>query len=171
MGTSVAATAPPLTVSNPSPQLTSPLSPLTDRPSIKCPHPGCGLNQFVTTSGVCRRCKQQLVPDADDPDPDPNPKPIKSNPLYPPVVCPVFDNIGHTLPYVIHWLRLRSGMSQRDLSKLLCVPRTYISKVENGNATPTLGSLARYADGLGVTVIVILRMCEILMNGMDDDRG
>lgn len=167
MGTSVAATAPPL--ESPAPQPPSPPPSSTDRPSIKCPHPGCGLNQFMTTSGVCRRCKQQLVPDADEPDPDP--EPIKSNPLYPPVVCPVFDNIGHTLPYVIYWLRLRSGMSQRDLSKLLCVPRTYISKVENGNVTTTLGSLARYADGLGVTVVVILRMCEMLMNGADDDNA
>ena len=37
------------------------------------------------------------------------------------------------------------------------VPRTYISKIENGKAIPTLGSLERLATALGVEVRRLVR--------------
>jgi transcriptional regulator with XRE-family HTH domain len=37
------------------------------------------------------------------------------------------------------------------------VPRTYISKIENGKAIPTLGSLERLANALGVEVRHLVR--------------
>jgi transcriptional regulator with XRE-family HTH domain len=37
------------------------------------------------------------------------------------------------------------------------VPRTYISKIENGKAIPTLSSLERLASALGVDVRQLLR--------------
>ena len=37
------------------------------------------------------------------------------------------------------------------------VPRTYISKIENGKAIPTLGSLERVAAALGVDVRQLVR--------------
>jgi transcriptional regulator with XRE-family HTH domain len=37
------------------------------------------------------------------------------------------------------------------------VPRTYISKIENGKAIPTLGSLERLASALGVEVCQLVR--------------
>jgi len=37
------------------------------------------------------------------------------------------------------------------------VPRTYISKIENGKAIPTLGSLQRLADALEVDVCQLVR--------------
>jgi transcriptional regulator with XRE-family HTH domain len=37
------------------------------------------------------------------------------------------------------------------------VPRTYISKIENGKAIPTLGSLERMADALGVEISQLVR--------------
>jgi len=37
------------------------------------------------------------------------------------------------------------------------VPRTYISKIENGKAIPTLGSLERLADALEVDVCQLVR--------------
>ena len=49
-------------------------------------------------------------------------------------------------------LRLRSGLSQRQLAGRMSVPRTYVSKIENEKATPTLSSLARLARALEVTV-------------------
>ena len=39
------------------------------------------------------------------------------------------------------------------------VPRTYVSKIENEKATPTLSSLARLADALTVSVPELLRAC------------
>ena len=49
-------------------------------------------------------------------------------------------------------LRLRTGLSQRQLALRMSVPRTYVSKIENEKATPTLSSLERLAKALEVTV-------------------
>jgi len=56
-------------------------------------------------------------------------------------------------------LRKRSGLSQRQLAGRMGVPRTYVSKIENEKATPTLSSLARLADALQVSVPDLLREC------------
>jgi transcriptional regulator with XRE-family HTH domain len=56
-------------------------------------------------------------------------------------------------------LRHRSGLSQRQLAMRMGVPRTYVSKIENEKATPTLSSLARLAAALEVTVPDLLRDC------------
>ncbi len=52
----------------------------------------------------------------------------------------------------IRALRLRGGMSQRQLAMRMNVPRTYVSKIENDKATPTLSSLERLARALEVGV-------------------
>jgi transcriptional regulator with XRE-family HTH domain len=60
---------------------------------------------------------------------------------------------GHlNLAASIRSLRLRNGMSQRQLATRMSVPRTYVSKIENEKATPTLSSLERLARALEVTV-------------------
>ncbi len=56
-------------------------------------------------------------------------------------------------------LRQRSGLSQRQLALRMGVPRTYVSKIENEKATPTLSSLARLAQALEVTVPDLLCDC------------
>jgi transcriptional regulator with XRE-family HTH domain len=56
-------------------------------------------------------------------------------------------------------LRHRSGLSQRQLAMRMGVPRTYVSKIENEKATPTLSSMARLAAALEVTVPDLLRDC------------
>ena len=60
---------------------------------------------------------------------------------------------GHlNLASSIRSLRLRNGLSQRQLALRMSVPRTYVSKIENEKATPTLSSLERLARALEVTV-------------------
>ncbi len=49
-------------------------------------------------------------------------------------------------------LRLRAGLSQRQLAQRMRVPRTYVSKIENEKACPTLSSLERLAEALHVRV-------------------
>ncbi len=49
-------------------------------------------------------------------------------------------------------LRLRAGLSQRQLAQRMKVPRTYVSKIENEKACPTLSSLERLAEALRVRV-------------------
>ncbi|HLQ51434.1 MAG TPA: helix-turn-helix transcriptional regulator [Terriglobales bacterium] len=52
----------------------------------------------------------------------------------------------------IRVLRQRSGLSQRQLALRMQVPRTYVSKIENEKAMPTLSSLQRLARALEVHV-------------------
>jgi len=54
-------------------------------------------------------------------------------------------------------VRKARHLSQRQLAGRMQVPRTYISKIENGKAIPTLGSLQRLADALEVDVCQLVR--------------
>jgi transcriptional regulator with XRE-family HTH domain len=54
-------------------------------------------------------------------------------------------------------IRRARHLSQRQLASRMQVPRTYISKIENGKAIPTLGSLERLANALEVEVSQLVR--------------
>ncbi|GGG82903.1 hypothetical protein GCM10011585_28170 [Edaphobacter dinghuensis] len=54
-------------------------------------------------------------------------------------------------------LRHVRNLSQRQLAARMNVPRTYISKIENGKAMPTLSSLDRLAKALQVDISTLLR--------------
>ena len=54
-------------------------------------------------------------------------------------------------------IRRARHLSQRQLAGRMQVPRTYISKIENGKAIPTLGSLERLALALEVEVSQLVR--------------
>ncbi|HXE91094.1 MAG TPA: helix-turn-helix transcriptional regulator [Terriglobales bacterium] len=66
---------------------------------------------------------------------------------------------GHShlqLAAAIRTLRQRTGLSQRQLALRMSVPRTYVSKIENEKATPTLSSIERLARALEVSVPELL---------------
>jgi len=111
----------------------------------------CHLVQFRTNNNLCRRCRTSL--DEDEPEPiltdvTPPPEPEESG-----------EPAVHVAK-AIRDLRHRSGLSQRQLAMRMGVPRTYVSKIENEKATPTLSSLARLAAALEVTVPDLLRDCS-----------
>jgi transcriptional regulator with XRE-family HTH domain len=54
-------------------------------------------------------------------------------------------------------IRRARHLSQRQLAGRMQVPRTYISKIENGKAIPTLGSLERLASALDVDICQLVR--------------
>jgi transcriptional regulator with XRE-family HTH domain len=54
-------------------------------------------------------------------------------------------------------IRKARHLSQRQLAARMDVPRTYISKIENGKAIPTLGSLERLSDALEVHISQLVR--------------
>jgi transcriptional regulator with XRE-family HTH domain len=118
------------------------LAPVDSREVVRCDR--CLLVQFRTTNNLCRRCRASL--DEDEPE-------IAAAPPVPQLM-PVHGN-GHghlNLASSIRSLRLRNGLSQRQLATRMAVPRTYVSKIENEKATPTLSSLERLARALEVTV-------------------
>jgi transcriptional regulator with XRE-family HTH domain len=103
----------------------------------------CQLVQFRTHNNLCRKCKTSL--DEDEPEPvlaQPEPQPQ----------LPAMNRHGFQVALAIRNLRLRGGLSQRQLALRMSVPRTYVSKIENEKATPTLSSLERLARALDVSV-------------------
>jgi len=117
------------------------LAPVDSREVVRCDH--CLLVQFRTTNDMCRRCHASL--DEEEPE-------IVA-PVPMPAIPPSHGGRGHlNLAASIRALRLRNGLSQRQLATRMSVPRTYVSKIENEKATPTLSSLERLARALEVTV-------------------
>jgi len=122
------------------------LAPVDAREVVRCDH--CLLVQFRTLNNNCRRCHASL-------DEEPEPEPVM---VAPPLMMPMAGTgRGHlNLAASIRSLRLRNGLSQRQLAGRMSVPRTYVSKIENEKATPTLSSLERLARALEVTVPELL---------------
>src|SRR5882672_2476416 len=118
------------------------LAPVDSREVVRCDR--CLLVQFRTTNSLCRRCHlslDEVEAELVAPDPIPAIMPINGN------------GRGHlNLANSIRSLRLRSGLSQRQLAGRMSVPRTYVSKIEKAKATPTLSSLERLARALEVSV-------------------
>src|SRR5216684_3642943 len=118
------------------------LAPVDSREVVRCDR--CLLVQFRTSNDLCRRCRASLDEE--------EPEVVLAPP--PPQMMPTNGNgRGHlNLAASIRSLRLRGGLSQRQLAGRMSVPRTYVSKIENEKATPTLSSLERLARALEVTV-------------------
>jgi len=108
----------------------------------------CRLVQFVPRAGLsapCKRCHVAL-------DFVPQPPPPALVPTHQ-MTCA----ISARLPGAIRAQRLRIGLSQRQIAVRLAGPRTYVSKLENGKAAPTLPSLLRVAEAIETTVADLLR--------------
>jgi transcriptional regulator with XRE-family HTH domain len=119
------------------------LAPVDSREVVRCDR--CLLVQFRTANNICRRCQASL-----DEEPE-------SAVAAPPATMTGPGGRGHlNLATTIRSLRLRSGMSQRQLAGRMSVPRTYVQKIENEKAAPTLSSLQRLAGALEVTVPELL---------------
>jgi len=124
------------------------LAPVENREVVRCDD--CHLVQFKTTNNLCRRCRASL--DEDEPEPI----------LTPVLAAPQPEERGGPEVQVaraIRSLRQGRGLSQRQLAMRMGVPRTYVSKIENEKATPTLSSLERLARALEVSVPDVLREC------------
>lgn len=69
----------------------------------------------------------------------------------------------------IRMFRQKSGLSQRQLALRMQVPRTYVSKIENEKAVPTLSSLERLARALEVTMPDLLKGSSRTLDDEIDD--
>jgi transcriptional regulator with XRE-family HTH domain len=104
--------------------------------------------QYRTNNSLCRRCHKPL--DFEEP-----------APLAPQLVTSQIAtsgaDAGLQVATQVREIRRARHLSQRQLAGRMQVPRTYISKIENGKAIPTLGSLERLAMALGVEVRQLVR--------------
>ena len=108
----------------------------------------CALVQYRTSKPLCRRCHRPLEieePFALGPQPVPAPSPFSP------------ADAGLHVAAQVRDIRKARHLSQRQLASRMQVPRTYISKIENGKAIPTLGSLERLAEALEVDVSQLVR--------------
>jgi transcriptional regulator with XRE-family HTH domain len=104
--------------------------------------------QYRTTNSLCRRCHRPL--DIEEP-----------VHLAPQLVAspagPSSAEAGLQVAGQVREIRRARHLSQRQLAMRMEVPRTYISKIENGKAIPTLGSLERLAHALEVDMCQLVR--------------
>ena len=116
------------------------------REVLRCDH--CSLVQFRTTNSLCRRCHKPL--EIEEPEP-----------LVPQLVTESTPSVaggsGLDVANAVRDIRRSHRLSQRQLAGRMQVPRTYISKIENGKAVPTLSSLERLARALEIDICDLLR--------------
>ena len=121
------------------------LASVETREVVRCEY--CTLVQYRTSNSLCRKCHKPL--DIEEP--------FVLGPQ--PVLSPAFHSTdaGLHVAAQVRDIRKARHLSQRQLASRMQVPRTYISKIENGKAIPTLGSLERLADALEVDVSQLVR--------------
>lgn len=123
------------------------MAPVEQREVLRCDH--CSLVQFRPANALCRKCRKPL----DVEEPEAVAAPALS-------LVPAADKTetgGIQVATAVRDLRRVRNLSQRQLAGRMGVPRTYISKIENGKAMPTLSSLERLAKALQVDISALLR--------------
>ena len=122
------------------------LATLEAREVLRCDH--CSLVQFRTINSLCRRCHKTL--EIDEPEMlQPQPAEV--------VPQPANQQSGLQVAKTVRDIRRSKALSQRQLANRMQVPRTYISKIENAKAMPTLSSLSRLATALEVDICALLQ--------------
>lgn len=118
-----------------------------DREVIRCKV--CGLVQYRTRTGGCRRCLRMLPPKLEfllQATP-PEDLPGDDRQLFEEWQNrETVENIGQR----IRQLRESRGMTQSQLQARSRVSRSYLSRIESGQMTPSLGTLEKISEALGV---------------------
>lgn len=121
------------------------------RAVIRCSN--CRLVQYLGTRNHCPRCFSLLTP-------PPPPEPPAPEPAARPNVA-----IG-----IRNWRRVR-GLTQKQLAVASHLPRTYISRIENGRIVPGLLTLERVAIALEVGLPALLVAVSRNGNGSGNGNG
>jgi len=66
---------------------------------------------------------------------------------------PISSKLGNNLKKI----RTQKGIAQGDISRKLKMDRAYISGIENGKRNPTISSIEKIAQALGVSVDELLK--------------
>jgi transcriptional regulator with XRE-family HTH domain len=118
-----------------------------DREVVRCNV--CGLVQYRTRTDNCRRCLRLLPPKVTFVIPTPSPQEMPGDDRQLFEDWPnrdTVENIGQR----IRQLRESRGMTQSQLQARSRVSRSYLSRIESGQMTPSLGTLEKIAEALGV---------------------
>src|SRR5580693_2388606 len=117
-----------------------------DREVIRCKT--CGLVQYRTRTGNCRRCVRALPQRLEFLIPPPAPQEeAAAEPTSQKFVNQeTVENIGQR----IRQLRESRSMTQSQLQSRSKVSRSYLSRIESGQMTPSLGTLEKISEALNV---------------------
>jgi len=118
-----------------------------DREVIRCKV--CGLVQYRTRVGNCRRCIRALPPKLDFLLQATAPQDLPGDDRQLLEAWPnrdTVENIGQR----IRQLRESRSMTQSQLQARSRVSRSYLSRIESGQMTPSLGTLEKISEALGV---------------------
>src|ERR1700682_3703803 len=117
-----------------------------DREVIRCKT--CGLVQYRTRTGNCRRCLRLMPPKVEFLIPPPAPPEVEveeaGSEKWP--NRETVENIGQR----IRQLRESRAMTQSQLQARSRVSRSYLSRIESGQMTPSLGTLEKISEALNV---------------------
>lgn len=125
----------------------APMDTEMDREVIRCKV--CGLVQYRTRTGNCRRCVRALPPKVEFLIPPPAPQELPGDDRQLFEKWPnreTVENIGQR----IRQLRESRAMTQSQLQARSRVSRSYLSRIESGQMTPSLGTLEKISEALGV---------------------
>src|SRR5579872_4364638 len=117
-----------------------------DREVIRCKT--CGLVQYRTRTGNCRRCVRALPQRLEFliPPPAPPEEAIAEPTSEKFANQQTVENIGQR----IRQLRESRAMTQSQLQSRSKVSRSYLSRIESGQMTPSLGTLEKISEALNV---------------------
>ena len=67
------------------------------------------------------------------------------------------DNLIKAIGGNVRRLRLRRGLTQEDLGEAAGIHYTFLGHIERGNKAPSLPTLARIAQALGMPIASLLK--------------
>ena len=107
-----------------------------DREVCRCKK--CGLVQYRNRAGDCRRCLYPLAPQQGS-----------VLPVNPPTLSSNFKTVAR-IGQRICQLRESCAMTQCQVHALSRISRSWLSRVESGQMTPSLATLEKISEALGV---------------------
>jgi transcriptional regulator with XRE-family HTH domain len=118
-----------------------------DRDVISCKT--CGLVQYRTRRGNCRRCLHVLPPKVDLLVPPAQPQELPDDDQQ---FSEQWPNLGsvENIGQRIRQLRESCGLTRSQLQMRSHVSRSWLSRIEMGKKTPSLGTLEKISEVLGV---------------------
>src|SRR5262249_46938066 len=111
----------------------------------------CGLVQYRTRAGNCRRCLRHIpvkVVDVAPVAPAPDWVEIRRQRYQKWPSLETVDNIG----FRIQRLRESRALTQNQIQSLSRVSRSYLSRIESGSLTPSLATLEKLSSAIGVSL-------------------
>lgn len=120
------------------------------RPIVRCQ--ACTLNQFLPSTGTCRRCHRLLG----------NYQLVIPICMEPATLEAAIRSFRQAVGAFVRSIRIERGLTQQQLAICLRTHRTVISRMERGHKFPPLAMLARAGFLMGLDkAIVILRAPEL----------